>query len=39
VLADKLDRPLGLARGPDGKVWIGEAGASRASASARSARR
>jgi glucose/arabinose dehydrogenase len=26
VLADKLDRPLGLVRGPDGKVWIGEAG-------------
>jgi hypothetical protein len=26
VLADKLDRPLGLARGPDGKIWIGEAG-------------
>jgi glucose/arabinose dehydrogenase len=26
VLADKLDRPLGLAVGPDGKVWIGEAG-------------
>lgn len=26
VLAEKLDRPLGLARGPDGKVWIGEAG-------------
>jgi len=26
VLADKLDRPLGLALGPDGKVWIGEAG-------------
>jgi glucose/arabinose dehydrogenase len=25
VLADKLDRPLGLVRGPDGKVWIGEA--------------
>ncbi len=26
VLADKLDRPLGLVRGPDGRVWIGEAG-------------
>ena len=26
VLADKLDRPLGIVRGPDGKVWIGEAG-------------
>ena len=26
VLADKLDRPLGLARGPDGKIWVGEAG-------------
>ena len=26
VLAEKLDRPLGLALGPDGKVWIGEAG-------------
>jgi len=26
VLADKLDRPLGLVRGPDGKIWIGEAG-------------
>ncbi len=26
VLADKLDRPLGLALGPDGRVWIGEAG-------------
>jgi len=25
VLADKLDRSLGLVRGPDGKVWIGEA--------------
>ncbi len=26
VLADKLDRPLALVLGPDGKVWIGEAG-------------
>ena len=26
VLADKLDRPLGLALGPDGRVWLGEAG-------------
>jgi glucose/arabinose dehydrogenase len=26
VLADKLDRPLGLVRGPDGKVYVGEAG-------------
>lgn len=26
VLADRLDRPLGLALGPDGKVYIGEAG-------------
>jgi Glucose / Sorbosone dehydrogenase len=26
VLADKLDRPLGLVLGPDGRVWIGEAG-------------
>jgi glucose/arabinose dehydrogenase len=26
VLVDKLDRPLGLALGPDGEVWIGEAG-------------
>jgi glucose/arabinose dehydrogenase len=26
TLADKLDRPLGLALGPDGQVWIGEAG-------------
>ncbi len=26
VLADKLERPLGLALGPDGRVWLGEAG-------------
>jgi glucose/arabinose dehydrogenase len=26
VLARGLDRPLGLVRGPDGTVWIGEAG-------------
>lgn len=26
VLAEKLDRPLGLARGPDGKVYVAEAG-------------
>src|SRR5450755_3445565 len=26
VIADKLDRPLGLAAGPDGRVYIGEAG-------------
>lgn len=26
VLAEKLDRPLGLAIGPDGKAYIGEAG-------------
>ena len=26
VLADKLDRPLGLALGPDGRIWLGEAG-------------
>lgn len=26
VLAEKLDRPLGLALGPDGRVWLGEAG-------------
>lgn len=26
VLADRLDRPLGLVRGPDGRVWLGEAG-------------
>lgn len=26
VLAEKLDRPLGLALGPDGHVWLGEAG-------------
>lgn len=26
VLADKLDRPLGLAIGPDGKAYVGEAG-------------
>ena len=25
TLADKLDRPLGLALGPDGQVWVGEA--------------
>lgn len=25
VLLDKLDRPLGLAKGPDGKVYVGEA--------------
>ncbi len=24
TLADKLDRPLGLALGPDGQVWVGE---------------
>ena len=26
VLADKLDRPLGLALGPDGRVYVAEAG-------------
>ncbi len=26
VLADKLDRPFGIALGPDGKVYVGEAG-------------
>ncbi len=26
VLAEKLDRPLGLVHGPDGQVWVGEAG-------------
>ncbi len=26
VLADKLDRPLGLVLGPDGRVYLGEAG-------------
>lgn len=26
VLAEKLDRPLGLALGPDGRVWLAEAG-------------
>jgi len=26
VLASKLDRPLGIAKGPDGHVYIGEAG-------------
>lgn len=26
VLAEKLDRPLGLALGPDDRVWLGEAG-------------
>ena len=25
TLADQLDRPLGLALGPDGQVWVGEA--------------
>ena len=26
VLAEQLDRPLGLAVGPDGQAWVGEAG-------------
>ncbi len=26
TLVEKLDRPLGLVRGPDGKVYVGEAG-------------
>ncbi len=26
VLANKLDRPLGIAKGPDGQVYIGDAG-------------
>ncbi|HEY1103924.1 MAG TPA: hypothetical protein VGE70_10945 [Burkholderiaceae bacterium] len=26
MLADRLDRPHGLARGPDGRIYIGEAG-------------
>lgn len=26
VIADRLDRPLGLVPGPDGKVYVGEAG-------------
>lgn len=26
VLASKLDRPLGIAKGPDGSVYVGEAG-------------
>ena len=26
VLASKLDRPLGIAKGPDGRVYVGEAG-------------
>ena len=26
VLASKLDRPLGIAKGPDGRIYIGEAG-------------
>jgi glucose/arabinose dehydrogenase len=26
VLASGLDRPLGMVRGPDGRIWIGEAG-------------
>ncbi len=26
VLADRLDRPHGIARGPDGRIYIGEAG-------------
>jgi glucose/arabinose dehydrogenase len=26
TLAEKLDRPLGLVVGPDGRVWLGEAG-------------
>ena len=25
TLADQLDRPLGLALGPDGQIWVGEA--------------
>ena len=26
VLASKLDRPLGIAKGPDGRIYVGEAG-------------